>query len=101
LDGNRYASGCRRKNVDPPSGGMGQEIKKLKWWQRALFCINNDVRHTQFAYYVERKLLQKKQQELDARLRVVEKGKGASTQEETDEQVNSEDTFDVYTLLFL
>jgi hypothetical protein len=37
LGGNRYDSGCRRKNVDPPSGGMGQEMKKLKWWQRALF----------------------------------------------------------------
>jgi hypothetical protein len=33
LGGNRYASGCRRKNADPPSGGMGQEMKKLKWWQ--------------------------------------------------------------------
>jgi hypothetical protein len=29
LGVNRYASGCRRKNADPPSGGMGQEIKKL------------------------------------------------------------------------
>jgi hypothetical protein len=24
LGGNRYASGCRRKNAYPPSGGMGQ-----------------------------------------------------------------------------
>jgi hypothetical protein len=32
LGGNRYASGCRRKNADPPSGHMGQEFKKLKGW---------------------------------------------------------------------
>jgi hypothetical protein len=80
LGGNRYASGHRRKNADSPSGGMGQEIKTLKWWQRALICMNNDVRHTQFDDYVERKRLRKKQRALDARLRVVEKGKGASTQ---------------------
>jgi hypothetical protein len=54
--------------------------------------MNNDVRHTQYDDYVERKHLQKNQSELDARLRVVEKGKGASTQEETEEEVNSEDT---------
>jgi hypothetical protein len=93
LGGNRYASGCRRKNVDPPSGGMGQEMKKLKWWQRALFCINNDVYQTQYKDYVERKHIHKKQRDLDARLRVVEKGKGASTQEESQEQDKSEDTF--------
>jgi hypothetical protein len=72
---------------------MGQEIKKLKGWQKALFCINNDVRHTQYDDYVECKHLWKKQHDLDARLRIVEKGKGASTQDETKEQVNSEDTF--------
>jgi hypothetical protein len=93
LGGNRYASGCRRKNVDPPSGGIGQEMKKLKWWQRALFCINNDVCQTQYKDYVERKHIHKKQRDLDARLRVVEKGKGASTQEESQEQDKSEDTF--------
>jgi hypothetical protein len=93
LSGNRYASGCRRKNADPPSGGMGQEMKKLKWWQRALFCMNNDVRQTQYKDYVERKHIHKKQQDLDAWLRVVEKGKGASTQEESQEQDKSEDTF--------
>jgi hypothetical protein len=82
LGCNRYASGCRRKNADPPSGGMGQEMKKLKWWQRALFCMNNYVRQTQYKDYVDRKHIHKKQRDLDARLRVVEKGKGASTQEE-------------------
>jgi hypothetical protein len=93
LGGNRYASGCRRKNADPPSGGMGQEMKKLKWWQRALFCMNNDVRQTQYKDYVERKHIHKKQWDLDARLRVVEKGNGASTQEESQEQDKSDDTF--------
>jgi hypothetical protein len=76
LGGNRYASGCRRKNADPPSGGMGQEMKKLKWWQRALFCMNNDVHQTQYKDYVERTHIHKKQWDLDARLRIVEKGKG-------------------------
>jgi hypothetical protein len=93
LGGNRYASGCRRKNADPPSGGMGQEIKKLKWWQREMFCMNNDVCHTQYDDYVERKRLRKKQRDLDARLRVVEKGKGASTHGETEVQEKSDDTF--------
>jgi hypothetical protein len=93
LGRNRYSSGCRRKNADPPSGGMGQEMKKLKWWKRALFCINNDVRQTQYKDYVERKHIHKKQRDLDARLRVVEKGKGASTQEESQEQEKTEDTF--------
>jgi hypothetical protein len=93
LGGNRYASGCRRKNADPPSGGMGQEMKKLKWWQRPLFCMNNDVRQTQYKDYVDRKHIHKKQWDLDARLRVVEKGKWASTQEESQEQDKSEDTF--------
>jgi hypothetical protein len=93
MGGNRYASGCRRKNADPPSGGMGQEMKKLKWWQRALFCMNNDVRQTQYKDYVDRKHIHKKQRDLDACLRIVEKGKGASTQEESQEQDKSEDTF--------
>jgi hypothetical protein len=93
LGGNRYASGCRRKNTDPPSGGLGQEMKKLKWWQRALFCMNNDVRQTQYKDYVDRKHIHKKQRELDARLRIVEKGKGASHEEESQEQDLSEDTF--------
>jgi hypothetical protein len=62
---------------------MGQEMKKLKWWQRALFCMNNDVRQTQYKDYVESKHIHKKQRDLDAQLRVVEKGKGASTQEES------------------
>jgi hypothetical protein len=93
MGGNHYASGCRRKNVDPPSGGMGQEMKKLKWRQRALFCMNNDVRQTQYKDYVDRKHIHKKQRELDAGLRIVEKGKGASTQEESQEQDLSEATF--------
>jgi hypothetical protein len=38
LGGNVYASSSRRKNADPPSGQMGGEIKKLKWWQRAIFA---------------------------------------------------------------
>jgi hypothetical protein len=83
MGGNRYASDCRRKNADPPSGGMGQEMKKLKWWQRALFCMNNDVHQTQYKDYVDRKHIHKKQRDLDAHLRSVEKGKGASTQEES------------------
>jgi hypothetical protein len=90
---NRYASGCRRKNADPPSGGMGQEMKKLKSWQRALFCMNNEVRQTQYKDYVDRKHIHKKQRDLDARLRVVEKGKGASSHEESQEQDKSGDTF--------
>jgi hypothetical protein len=93
LGGNVYASGSRRKNVDPPSGQMGGEIKKLKWWKRALFCMNNDVCQTQYKEYVERKHLRKGQRALDARLRVVEKGKEASTQDESQAQDNSEDTF--------
>jgi hypothetical protein len=93
MGGNRYASGCRRKNADTPSGGMGQEMKKLKWWQRALFCMNNNVRQTQYKDYVDRKHVHKKQWHLDARLRIVEKGKGASTQEESQEKDKSEDTF--------
>jgi hypothetical protein len=93
LGGNRCASGCRRKDADPPSGGMGQEFKKLKWWQREMFCMNNDVRHTQYDDYVECKRLRKKQHDLDARLRVVEKGIGASTKDETEEQERSNDTF--------
>jgi hypothetical protein len=93
LGANRYDSGCRRKNADPPSSGMGQEIKKLKWWQKALFCMNNVICHTQYDDYVERKCLHKKQHDLDARLRIVEKGKDASTQDVTEDQVNSEDTF--------
>jgi hypothetical protein len=93
LGGNIYASGSRRKNADPPSGGMGQEMKKLKWWQRALFCMNNDVRQTQYKDYVDRKHIHKKQRELDTRLRAVEKGKGASHEEESQEQDLSEDTF--------
>jgi hypothetical protein len=72
---------------------MGQEMKKLKWWQRALFCMNNDVHQTQYKDYVDRKHIHKKQRELDARLRNVEKGKGASTQEESQEQDPSEVTF--------
>jgi hypothetical protein len=76
LGGNLYASGSRRKNVDPPSGQMGCEFKKLKWWQRSLFCMNNDVRQTQYKDYVERKHIYDKQHTLDARLRIVEKGKG-------------------------
>jgi hypothetical protein len=43
--------------------------------------MNNDVRQTQYKDYVEHKHIHKKQWDLDARLRVVEKGKGASTQE--------------------
>jgi hypothetical protein len=93
MGGNRYASGCRRKNADPPSGEMGQEMRKLKWWQRALFCMNNDVRQSQYKDYVDRKHIHKKQRDLDARLRIVEKGKGASTQEESQEKDKSEDTF--------
>jgi hypothetical protein len=88
MGGNRYASGFRRKNADPPSGGMGQEFKKLKLWQKAFFCMNNDVCHTQYDEYVGRKHLRKKQRDLDARLRIVEKNKGASTQEETEQQAN-------------
>jgi hypothetical protein len=42
---------------------------------------------------VDRKHIHKKQRELDARLRIVEKGKGASTQEESQEQDPSEETF--------
>jgi hypothetical protein len=61
---------------------MGSEIKKLKWWQRELFCMNNDVCQTQYKDYVEHKHLHKSQRDLDARLRAVEKGKGASTQDE-------------------
>jgi hypothetical protein len=72
---------------------MGHEIKKLKWWQRALFCMNNDVRQTQDKDYVERKHIHKKQRVLDARLKIVEKGKGASTQDESQEQDKFEDTF--------
>jgi hypothetical protein len=72
---------------------MGQEYKKLQWWQKAMFCMNNDVRRTQYNDYVDRKYLRKKQCNLDARLRVVEKGKGASTQDETQEQDLSEGTF--------
>jgi hypothetical protein len=72
---------------------MGQEMKKLKWWQRALFCMNNDVRQTQYKDYVDRKHIHKKQRDLDARLRAVEKGKGASHEEESQEQDLSEDTF--------
>jgi hypothetical protein len=60
---NRNASDCRRKNVDPPSGGMGQEMKKLKWWQRALFCMNNDMRQTQYKDYVDCKHIHKRQQD--------------------------------------
>jgi hypothetical protein len=93
MGGNIYATGSRRKNADPPSGGMAQEMKKLKWWQRALFCMNNDVRHTQYKDYVDRKHISKKQRELDSRLRAVEKGKGASTQEDSQEQDPSEATF--------
>jgi hypothetical protein len=74
VGGNHYASGCRRKNADPTSGSMGQDYKKLKWWQKAMFCMNNDVRHTQYNDYVDHKHLRKKQHGLDARLRVVEKG---------------------------
>jgi segregation and condensation protein B len=55
--------------------------------------MNNDVRQTQYKNYVDRKHIHKKQRDLDARLRVVEKGKGASTQEESQEQDKSEDTF--------
>jgi hypothetical protein len=55
--------------------------------------MNNDVRQTQYKDYVERKHIHKKQQDLDARLRIVEKGKGASTQEESQEQDKSKDTF--------
>jgi hypothetical protein len=51
------------------------------------------IHYTQYDDYLERKRLQKKQRDLDAHLRIVEKGKGASTQDETEEQVNSEDTF--------
>jgi hypothetical protein len=91
--GNYYASGSRRKNADPPSGHIGSEIKKLKWWQRGLFCMNNDVRQTQYKDYVERKRLHKRQRDLDARLRVLEKGKEASTQDEPQEHDQSEDTF--------
>jgi hypothetical protein len=72
---------------------MGQEMKKIKWWQRALFCMNSDMRQTQYKDYVDRKHIHKKQRDLDARLRIVEKGKGASTQEESHEQDPSEDTF--------
>jgi hypothetical protein len=59
--GNYYASGSRRKNADPPSGHMESEIKKLKWWQRAIFYMNNDVRQTQYKDYVECKHIHKKQ----------------------------------------
>jgi hypothetical protein len=55
--------------------------------------MNNDVRQTQYKDYVERKHIHKKQRDLDARLRIVEKDKGASTQEESQEQDKSEDTF--------
>jgi hypothetical protein len=51
------------------------------------------VRHTQYKDYVDRKHISKKQRELDARLRAVEKGKGASHEEESQEQDLSEDTF--------
>jgi hypothetical protein len=51
------------------------------------------IHYTQYDDYLEHKRLQKKQRDLDAHLRIVEKGKGASTQDKTEEQVNSEDTF--------
>jgi hypothetical protein len=82
MGGNRSASSSRRKNVDTPSGQMGHEFKKLKWWQRAMFCMNNDVCQTQCKKYFERKHIRAKQRDLDARLSIVEKGKGASTQYE-------------------
>jgi hypothetical protein len=93
MGGNRYASGSRRKNTDSPSGQMGHEFKKLKWWQRALFCMNNDVRQTQYKDYVERKHIHAKKCDLDACLKIVEKGKGESTQDEDLEQANYEATF--------
>jgi hypothetical protein len=55
--------------------------------------MNNDVRQTQYKDYVERKRLHKRQRALDARLRVLEKGKEASTQDEPQEHDQSEDTF--------
>jgi hypothetical protein len=55
--------------------------------------MNNDVRQTQYKDYVERKRLHQKQRDLDARLRIAEKGKGAITQDESQEQDKSEDTF--------
>jgi hypothetical protein len=42
---------------------------------------------------VDHKHIHKKQRDLDARLRIVEKGKGPSTQEESEEQDPSEATF--------
>jgi hypothetical protein len=55
--------------------------------------MNNDVRQTQYKDYVERKHLRKRQHALDACLGVVEKGKEASTHNESQVQDNSEDTF--------
>jgi hypothetical protein len=52
LGGNRYASGSIRENTDPPSGQMGRELNKLKWWRRAMFCMNNDVHQTKYRDYV-------------------------------------------------
>jgi hypothetical protein len=92
MDDNRYTSGSRRKNADPPSGQMVHEFKKLKWWQRALFCMNSHVRQTQYKDYVEHKRVRAKQRDLDARLKIVENCKGASTQDEDPEQANSEFT---------
>jgi hypothetical protein len=92
MGGNRSASGSRRKNVDPPSGKMGREFKKLKWWQRSMFCMNNDVRQTQYKDYVEHKI-RAKQRDLDARLSIVAKGKGESTQYDEREQANYKATF--------
>jgi hypothetical protein len=65
----------------------------MQKFKDALFCMNNDVHHTQHDDYVDRKHLRIKQCDLDARLRIVDRGKGESTQDETEEQVNSEDTF--------
>jgi hypothetical protein len=76
LGGNCYASGSRRKNVDPPSGQMGSEFKKLKWWPQAMFCTKTMVCQTQYKDYLERKNICTKQHTLDARLRILEKGKG-------------------------
>jgi hypothetical protein len=72
---------------------MVQEFKKLKWWQRAMFCMSNDVHRTQYTDYVERKHIHSKQRDLDKRLKVMEKGKGASSQVDDQEQDKSKDTF--------
>jgi hypothetical protein len=52
--------------------------------------MNNDVHRT---YYVECKHIRSKQRDLEARLSFVEKGKGASSQGDDQEQDDSEAIF--------